>query len=195
MGGNDLLRGGAGSDQLDGGNGVDTVTYTDSATGVTVNLATGVGAAGDAEGDSFTNIENLNGSTGADTLIGNASANVLNGWAGKDVLTGGAGADRFVFSAAVHSTIGVNADRITDFSHAQGDRIDLSAIDANTAAAGDQAFGFIGTGFYTHHAGELHYAFSGNTTIIGGDINGDGTSDFNIILAGNVAPVAGDFVL
>jgi len=85
--------------------------------------------------------------------------------------------------------------RITDFSHAQGDKIDLSAIDANTGAAGDQAFSFIGTDAYTGVAGQLRYVVGGGITTIAGDINGDGTSDFHIQLTGAIGLVAADFVL
>lgn len=137
----------------------------------------------------------LSGGAGNDKLVGSAGADVLIGGAGTDTMTGGAGADRFVFNFISHSVVGANADKILDFSHAQGDKIDLSAIDANTGWAGDQAFTFIGTGAFSHTAGELHYAFSGGTTIIGGDINGDAASDFHIVLNGHVALAAADFVL
>ncbi|MGL4961126.1 MAG: calcium-binding protein [Inquilinus sp.] len=194
-GGDDVLRGGAGADALDGGNGIDLASYFDSSAGVTVNLSTGAGTGGDAQGDTFANVENVNGSTSADTLTGNGLANVLNGWTGQDTMTGLAGADRFVFTAASHSAVGANADRITDFSHAQGDKIDLSTIDANTGLAGDQAFSFIGTGAYTDVAGQLRYSVVGSTTTIAGDLNGDGTSDFHIALSGAIGLVAADFVL
>ena len=69
-------------------------------------------------------------------------------------------------------------------------------IDANTALAGDQAFSFIGSGLYTHHAGELRAAVtSPGVTTIAGDINGDGVSDFHIRLTGTIALVAADFIL
>jgi len=193
-GGDDLLRGGAGADRLDGGAGSDTASYYTGTVGVTVNLATGIGSGGDAQGDTLVGIENVNGSTGADQITGSAVANALNGWAGQDVLRGGGAGDRFVFSATSDSKVAA-ADRITDFSHAQGDRVDLSAIDANTGAAGNQAFTFIGTGLYTHHAGQLRYASDGSTTTIAGDINGDGVSDFHIQLTGAIGLVAADFVL
>ncbi|MGO1081383.1 calcium-binding protein, partial [Inquilinus sp. CA228] len=141
-GGNDILIGGAGADALDGSVGTDTASYAGSGVGVTVNLTSGTGTGGDAQGDTFAGIENVTGSTGADTITGNGSSNVLDGGTGKDTMTGLGGADRFVFSATAHSAVGANADRITDFSHAQGDRIDLAAIDANAGAAGDQAFSF-----------------------------------------------------
>ena len=55
------LHGGAGADTLDGGEGDDHVGYWGSDAGVTVNLATGTGQGGDAEGDTLTGIENLIG--------------------------------------------------------------------------------------------------------------------------------------
>ena len=100
-----------------------------------------------------------------------------------------------MFTAASHSAVGANADRITDFSHAQGDRIDLAAIDANAGVAGDQAFSFIGSGLYTGVAGQLRYAVAGSTTTIAGDLNGDSVSDFHIVLTGAIGLVAADFVL
>ncbi|MFE0753923.1 calcium-binding protein, partial [Inquilinus sp. NPDC058860] len=193
--GNDFLRGGAGADILDGGTGVDTVSYTDSTRGVTVNLAAGTGSGGTATGDTLISIEGVNGSNYADTLIGNSVANTLTGGGGKDVLTGGAGADRFVFGAGHSATGSANADRITDFSHAQGDRIDLSLIDANTGTAGNQAFSFIGTDAYTGVAGQLRYVVSNGDAVIAGDTNGDKVSDFNIVLDNVGSLQASDFVL
>ncbi|MFE0754151.1 calcium-binding protein [Inquilinus sp. NPDC058860] len=200
--GDDILRGGAGADDLDGGAG--TASYYGSATGVVVSLVTGLGSGGEAQGDTLTGIENLAGSLGNDSLVGDSGANtlsgsngndILTGAGGKDTLTGGAGLDRFVTSSTAQSPVGAGADRITDFSHAQGDRIDLSAIDASTGAAGDQAFGFIGTAVYTGVAGQLRYAISGGVTTIAGDVNGDKVSDFQIQLTGSIALVSGDFVL
>ncbi len=79
------------------------------------------------------------GSAFADTLTGDANANTLWGMAGGDVLTGGgggdalkggAGNDRFVYTALSDSAVsGLGKDTIRDF--ATGDKIDLSAIDAD----------------------------------------------------------------
>jgi Ca2+-binding RTX toxin-like protein len=137
----------------------------------------------------------LVGSIGADTLDGREGNDMLTGGGGQDTLTGGGGADRFRFDAASDSVVGASADVITDFSRAQGDRIDLSQIDANRAATGDQAFAFIGTGLYTGVAGQLRYAVDGGVTIIAGDVDGDRVSDFHIRLTGTIALVAGDFIL
>jgi len=203
--GSDVLRGDAGADLLDGGanSNIDTATYGEGNVGVVVDLSAGTGSGGNAQGDVLVSIENLSGSRGNDSLTGNALANtlagdigddVLRGGDGQDVLQGGAGADRFVFAAVTDSRAGA-PDRITDFSHLQADLVDLSAIDANTGAAGNQAFSFIGTALYSGVAGQLRYAFDGTDTTLGGDVNGDGVSDFRIRLTGGIGLVAGDFVL
>jgi Ca2+-binding RTX toxin-like protein len=93
LAGIDTLKGGGGADLLDGGSGTDTVLYADSTIGVQVNLTTGVGTGGTAEGDTYVSIENVFGSGHADTLTGNGFANDLNGAGGNDLIAGGGGAD------------------------------------------------------------------------------------------------------
>jgi hypothetical protein len=88
--GNDTLVGGADGDFLDGGAGIDTASFEGSVDGVIASLATGLGTAGDADGDTYTNIENLLGSDNADILIGDGGDNVLTGADGDDILVGGA---------------------------------------------------------------------------------------------------------
>jgi Ca2+-binding RTX toxin-like protein len=113
--GDDLLKGWGGADRLIGGEGVDTASYIGS-TAVTVNLTSGNGFGGWAEGDTFTSIENLTGSTYGDTLVGDAEDNALDGQAGNDALWGGAGADALdggsgIDSATyIESTVGVHVD-------------------------------------------------------------------------------------
>ena len=109
-GGNDVLSGLGGADSLDGGAGIDTADYGASLGAVSVNLATGLGAGGDAAGDVLNNIENLSGSAFADMLTGNAMGNILSGGLGNDTLTGDAGADTFLFIK------GNGSDMITDFA-------------------------------------------------------------------------------
>lgn len=91
--GDDTVQGYAGADTIDGGVGNDTALYSQSANGVTVNLALGTASGGDAAGDVLTSIENLTGSDFADNLVGNLLANTLLGGLGNDVLNGGGGAD------------------------------------------------------------------------------------------------------
>ena len=119
--GNDTLLGGAGADFLNGGAGIDAVIYNSATTGVIASLLTG-GLSGDAQGDSYSGVENLIGSAFGDRLTGNTTANQLIGGAGNDVLNGGfgndtlfgqAGQDSFMFSTAPNSL--TNADRIMDY--------------------------------------------------------------------------------
>ncbi|MGD9816715.1 MAG: calcium-binding protein [Hyphomonadaceae bacterium] len=86
-GGNDTLDGGQGADTLDGGAGTDTATYASSNTGVTVNLRTGAGSGGDAQGDTYALIENAIGSAFADTFVSSAAANTFTGGAGRDTIS------------------------------------------------------------------------------------------------------------
>ncbi len=92
----DLLRGVGGADKLIGGAGIDTASYAGSPAAVNVNLATGKGTGGDAQGDTLTGIENLIGSSLGDTLIGDNNANRLDGSAGDDLLNGDGGSDALV---------------------------------------------------------------------------------------------------
>nr|WP_274379644.1 calcium-binding protein [Azospirillum cavernae] len=103
--GNDTLRGGAGNDSFEagsgadvivGGDGIDKAYFSRSAAAITVNLSTGIGSGGVAEGDSLSGIEFVQGSYYGDALIGNASANQLEGWEGNDTLSGGKGDDTLI---------------------------------------------------------------------------------------------------
>jgi Ca2+-binding RTX toxin-like protein len=91
--GDDRLEGGAGADTLYGGPGIDRATYEFSTAGVSVNLATGHGHRGDAEGDLLFEIEDLYGSAYNDGLIGNDGNNSIWGGNGIDNLKGGDGSD------------------------------------------------------------------------------------------------------
>lgn len=100
--GGDVISGGDGADTINGGEGNDFSVYLSSGAAVDVNLTTGTGTGGSAEGDILNSIENLIGSLFDDTLTGDANANnlqgdegddVLNGEDGNDALAGGEGAD------------------------------------------------------------------------------------------------------
>lgn len=115
------------------------------------------------------------------------------GGGGADVLTGGAGADTFKLGGSTDSPTGTS-DRITDFLSGT-DKIDLSGIDANSGAGGNQAFSFIGTAAFSNTAGELRYSYNGTDTALEADWDGDGTADLFINLSGAVTMVVSDFVL
>jgi hypothetical protein len=110
-------------------------------------------------------------------------------------LTGGGANDRFFFSTGDTSAVRADADHITDFSHAEGDLIDLHSMDANRHMNGNQAFTFIGTAAFGGTAGEIRYEGQGGVTYVEGDTTGDGVADFSIALDGSHALVAADFVL
>ncbi len=111
--GNDTLHGDAGADLLSGGPGMDYADYSASGAGVSVNLATGIGAGGDAAGDTLSGVDGIFGSAFADTLIGydgsstvpgDAYTNVFYGNAGNDLMDG-AGGDDSLFGGADNDTI------------------------------------------------------------------------------------------
>ena len=72
----------------------------------------------------------LIGNGGNDVLIGGNGNDVLVGGSDHDVLTGGGGADTFKYVSLADSptSAATATDTITDFSKAQGDKIDLSGI-------------------------------------------------------------------
>jgi Ca2+-binding RTX toxin-like protein len=112
LGGNDSLKGAGGADHLDGGAGIDAALYSDSSVGVAVNLATGRGYGGTAEGDTLVSIENVFGSNYNDTLTGTSGANELRGGDGNDVLKGGGGADKLYGGAGDDM---LHSDGVGDF--------------------------------------------------------------------------------
>jgi Ca2+-binding RTX toxin-like protein len=93
FGGVDFIFPGGGADYINGGAGRDRVFYDDSPVGVYVNLATGLGSNGTAEGDRYVDIEDAVGSHHNDTLVGDDGSNSLYGGYGDDLLQGGGGAD------------------------------------------------------------------------------------------------------
>ena len=212
--GNDTLDGGTGGDRLNGGTGTDTASYAEAAKGIVADLADRSRNLNDAKGDIYSGIENLTGSKYIDRLYGDAGGNGLSGNAGNDYLRGNAGSDRlygaagaddlvggvdadtFVFRAAADSTSSVTGrDSIFDFSAAQGDRIDVSAMDANTRISGNQAFSFIGSLAFSGKGGELRVEKSASDTYVYGDINGDKNADFAIHLDDAITMQGSNFVL
>ncbi|MGK9237284.1 S8 family serine peptidase [Inquilinus limosus] len=191
------LTGDAGRGTLSDMAGIDTINTAAVTTDSIIDLsgATASNIAGRALSFAAgTSIENAIGGDGADRLIGSAVNNILTGARGADTLTGNAGADRFVYQRCADS-IGTGRDLITDFDHGQGDRIDLSLIDAESGLADDQAFRFLGTAGFDGRAGALACAAENGNTLIQGDIDGDHLSDISIIVKGFINLVAEDFIL
>jgi len=101
--GNDWVVGGQGNDQLSGGDG-DDIVYA--------NLGDDT-LSGDAGADW------VRGGQGNDVLTGGAGNDFMSGDKGDDTISGGSGADIF------HTFGDAGIDRVTDFSAAEGDRVQL----------------------------------------------------------------------
>ena len=163
-----ILKGNSGDDRLEGKGGADTIK----------------GASGADHIDGGTANDLLFGDSGVDKLLGGAGNDRLTGGSDADVLTGGEGADVFIFTSVSQSRAGT-ADLITDFVSGT-DKIDLSAIDANTQLLGNQAFIWGGAG-----AGHLSVQ---NGHLVG-DVNGDGRMDVDIDLGGVFSLTSADVLL
>jgi serralysin len=155
--------------------------------------------------------DTLAGFDGNDRLFGDAGADSIIGGIGRDYLTGGADADTFRYQAVSDSSTGTaTRDLILDFvSDADvianpllvADTINLSAIDANSTVAGNQAFAFIGYNngappAFTGVAGQLRtYTNTAGVTFAEADTNGDLVADLQIQIFGIHTMAASDFVL
>lgn len=214
--GSDAMSGGAGNDEYrvdnlgdtineTSGGGTETVVASISWTlGTNLERLTLSSAAGAINGTGNSLANTINGNNAANVLSGGNGDDYLNaldgndvliGGTGRDDLLGGAGADLYVFDDGDFSgTSWGLADRIYGFSAAQGDRIDLSQVDA-IAGGTDDAFSFIGTAAFSGVAGQLRFDNAGGATTIYGDINGDGVADFAIGLNTAVAMTGTDFIL
>jgi Ca2+-binding RTX toxin-like protein len=92
--GDDYIEGGAGADTLDGNAGPwDRIVYTNSAAGISIDLATGAASGGDAAGDRITGVEALFGSAHNDRVLGTAGSNDINTGDGNDTIDGRGGDD------------------------------------------------------------------------------------------------------
>jgi Ca2+-binding RTX toxin-like protein len=137
--------------------------------------------------------DRLAGLAGDDVLDGGAGKDVLVGGSGRDELTGGSGADVFDFDTASDTAVGRRCD-VVMFMQAEGDRIDLSGIDADgNGSNGDQAFTWVNArhlnAAFSKVEGQLRFAQG----ILMGDTDGDGEADFHIRIDGSLA--AGDVIL
>ena len=181
----DTLFGAHGDDSLSGGDGTDTVKG-----GVGDDTLSGGAGADLLDGGDGADL--LDGGEGNDKLRGNLGADTLVGGLGADALNGGLGADVFRFLAPSESTVQVaGRDTIKDF--APGDRIDLSAIDANGGLAGDPLFAFIGTAAFSA-PGQIRAVAQGGNTIVQVNIAGTGGAEMAIRLNGLHALTESDFI-
>ncbi len=211
----DNLTGGAGADYLDGGADYDYARYETATAGVQVDLSTGQGTYGDAQGDVYVGIEGVVATNFADIVIGDGQQNVVYSWFGADYLDGGAGFD-YLFSFWDNDTLtgGADGDYLDGgdgFDYARytsAVQVDLQFGGGTGEAAGDIFLaieGLIGSGqadgLYGSAAGNYIYAGGGNDWIVGrqgaDNLIGEGGADtfvFNIAdLQAGVRDVIEDF--
>jgi autotransporter-associated beta strand protein len=185
--GNDLLLGNAGNDRLDGGNGNDRLFGGD-------DFDILHGGTGQDYLDGGRGNDRLFGDNGNDVLLGRNGNDRLEGGRGVDQLYGGLDLDTFVFNNTNETGVTTaTADRIHDFNFADGDRIRLSAIDADETVAGDQAFDFIGTAAFTA-AGQIRFFTTGSETRILLNTDSDSAAEAMIRVDGVHTPVDGWFL-
>lgn len=195
MSGNDTIRAGSGIDVLNGGSGLDTLDGGRGDDRLNGNSGEDQLDGGEGNDTLFGGTEDdvLNGGAGDDTLNGGSESDWLVGGAGADILTGGTEWDVFSYLALSDSTLAAQ-DIIKDFSHAQGDIIDLAALDADAATAGDQAFTLVNS--FSNVAGQLvatKTAF--NKYLVQADVDGNGTADFVLTVISKTALISEDFIL
>ena len=135
------------------------------------------------------------GGVGDDLLDGGKGADRLCGGAGTDLLTGGAGKDWFLFNSVLDSAIDTLRDVITDF--VKGDKINLSAIDANTSVKGNNAFVGLNLGDFANPTFNKTNALYFDTVdhILFGNNDTDPSANFSILLTGVTALNTADFML
>jgi Ca2+-binding RTX toxin-like protein len=214
----DSVHGGPGIDKVS--------YYNDGGSqGVVVDLTAGTAQRGAGEVDRLHDLENADGTNNVDTLRGNGLANelggangndLLHGRTGNDLLRGGNGNDRlaggqgrdtlsggtnndtFDYDATADSPWSAGkttSDVITDFAHL-GDRIDLSTIDARSATAANDTFGFLAAkGAAFTAAGQARWYQSGGNTFVEASNDADRTAELQIQLTGLKTLTAADFLL
>jgi len=187
----DLVIGSYASDGIAGLAGDDTITARSGDDTV-------IGGIGNDALDGGSDNDHLTGDAGSDTLWGGLGDDHLRGGKDRDVFYGGAGADHFIFGdresiRGAHDVIREN-QAFTAFELGS-DVIDLTAIDADTTLAGDQAFIFDGT----TGIGHVWLETRNDKTFVLGNVDGVGRADFVLVIrdltVDHSAYTAGDFTL
>lgn len=181
--GDDVYHG----DELDGSGEGDTLDMSAITASITADLGSGLMGRGSVHSaqtghDVIWGVENIVTGSGDDVITASGAANRMDGGAGNDTF-------RFLSAA--------NADGDTILGFQPGDRIDVSAIDANGSGAGDGSFtlvsdAFTGTGqlMVRHETRE-----DGDYTVVEGNVSGSPDADFQLSIKGRHDLTSGDFNL
>lgn len=199
--GNDTINGGLAADIIFGGNGDDTLSGAAGADLI-------YGQPGDDNISGGNEPDRLYGGSGEDIINGNGQSDVaLYGGSGNDTLIGNLGSDTIIGGYGADLIIGRrdgNGDvyRYLDVRDTNDtiqnfkveDTFDMSAMDADSVAAGKQDFVFAGT---TATAHALWQVVNGADSYLYADTDGDlDTVEFMVTLEGWSDPLAQiDFIL
>ncbi|MEO9337692.1 peroxidase family protein [Mesorhizobium sp. SB112] len=182
--GNDVYYG----DDMAGGSGNDTLDMSGITAAITADLGTGfLGrgsvSSGHTGSDTIWGVENIVTGSGNDTITASGAVNVMDG---------GAGNDTFRFLSAADA----NGDTIYGFQ--PGDRLDLSAIDANSGASGNQSFTLVNGPAFSGPA-QVAISFEtredGDYTVVSGNTTGADAAEFRISIKGTHDLQQSDFNL
>jgi hypothetical protein len=143
----------------------------------------------------------LSGLGGSDTLDGGGGNDRLFGGIGNDQMTGGKGLDTFVvlaesvYSSKAPGGHALEIDFVYDLRAIEGDKIDLSFIDADISTVDNDSFHLVGA--FSKHASEmtLVYTAASNQTVLSLDVDGDGKADYQMKITGDVHLDSGGWVL
>ena len=210
--GNDHLEGGAGNDMVVGGTGNDVfvatrgdgddIYYGDEMAGGTGNdtldmsriladITVDLGGRGVSPGSAQSADTGFDVLFSIENFIGGFGNDVITAGSGVNHLDGGAGADTYRFLTAEDA----NGDVIGSFQ--PGDRIDLSAIDANGTGAGNGTFSLVSDAFTG--TGQLlirqEERADGTYTVIEGNTAGAGGAEFTLSIRGAHDLEEQDFLL
>lgn len=207
-GGNDTVNGGRGADTLSGGAGIDILSYSLADGSVSIDLAAGMGAGSDAEGDTFAGFEGVTGGAYNDVLAGDQNANTLNGGAGDDTIAGGEGNDTIMGGSGRDSlTGGAGIDTLSYGDSTSWVSVSLAEGYSYEGAAGIRD---VFSGFENLSGGAFNDALYGdsNNNVIRGGAGGDymvggggvdtmygqGGDDLFVFLTGSGTVTVRDFV-
>ncbi|MEB3317296.1 MAG: calcium-binding protein [Cyanobacteriota bacterium] len=169
----DTLSGDAGTNILNGGLGVDTVSYRRAGGAVFVDLSITVSQFTGAGGwDTLLKFENLTGSKFNDILKGNAGNNILNGGAGIDTVSydnSGSGVTVSLSTASPQATGGAGTDTLISFENLIGSQLN----DRLTGSSGDNTIRAL-------NGDDMLYGTIGNDNLDGGGGQQDSVNYSNL---------------
>ncbi|WP_082477726.1 calcium-binding protein [Methylobacterium sp. Leaf93] len=171
--GDDILEGGAGGDAINGGGGNNWLSFEHSTGSTLLSLSSGRGFVGDAQGDTYLNIQNVRGGLGSDSIYGDYRNNVIEGGGGFDYIDGSDGVDSAVYSRSLSA---VSVDLTGSTRNSGGDALDDTLINIENisgSAFGDRLTGNGGDNTLTGGGGNDTLVGMGGADTLEGDEGDD----------------------